>query len=335
MLTVSEAEDSRINRISGVCAGSDDWYQLLNDATRQLMRRGNFWGTVKVMRGCVYDGCLTFPRAVGTVLALNRCGASIPPKNQWYSFNSVLPEHVRHWNNFRTFPCAQDLALVDRGTTPVFNPIPCLNDRYVQIYITDLDDVGKKITIFGIDGNGLEIITTRGDGTIQPGLVMTLAIPFVQTPILIRRIDRVIKDPTSRNVYMYQFDGANKFSLATYEPSETLPEYRTSKIQSSGCGSNCNQWPAQIDAFVKLKFVKVSRPDDLILIDNLDALAIGMQAIKLNDAFDSQNSEVMMSRAVHEMNLDLRDKLPIDEIPVRFEPQGTAHLARQRIGYMQ
>lgn len=332
MLTVAEAEDSRINRISGVCAGSSDWYQLLNDATRQLMRRGNWWGTIKVMQGCIYDGCLTFPRAVGTVLALNRCGSSIPPKNQWFSFNAVLPEHVRHWNACGSFPCAKDLTLVDRGTTSVFNPIPCLNARYVQIYITDLNDVGKTITIFGIDGNGQEIITTRSDGTTQPGLVMTMAIPFVQTPILIRRIDRVIKDPTSHAVYLYQFDGANMFSLAVYEPSETLPEYRTSKIQSSGCANNCNQWPSQIDVFVKLKFIKAARPDDLILINNLDALAMAMQAVKLNDAYDSQGSETMMARAIHEMNLDLRDKLPIDQIPVNFSPQGTAHLSRRKIG---
>jgi hypothetical protein len=84
-----------------------------------------------------------------------------------------------------------------------------------------------------------------------------------------------------------------------------------------------------------LEFVKATRPDDLILIDNLDALALGMQSAKLADAYDSQGAETMMARAVHELNLDLRNKLPIDQIPVRFSPQGTAHLRRQKIGSMQ
>lgn len=331
MLTVNEAMDSRINRISGVCAGSPDWYQLLNDATRQLTRRGNWWGTVKILKGCIYNNCLTWPRTVGTVLALRDCAGSAPPKNSWYEFNAVLPEHVRCWNRFQTFPgCDNRLALVDSNTSPVFNQIPCLNDRYLQFYITQPTDVGKTITVFGIDGNGIEILTTRSDGTIQPGLVLTLAIPFVQTPFLIRRVDRIIKDVTDGPVYGYQFDGTNRFPLATYSPRETLPEYRTDKLTH---GHSC--CPTQIIAFVKLEYIKVFRSDDLIIIDNLDALALGMQAAKLADAYDSQGSETMMGRAVHELNLDLRNKLPIDEIPARFAPQGTAHLRRMKIGSMQ
>jgi hypothetical protein len=84
-----------------------------------------------------------------------------------------------------------------------------------------------------------------------------------------------------------------------------------------------------------LEFVKATRPDDLILIDNLDALALGMQSAKLADAYDSQGAETMMARAVHELNLDLRNKLPIDQIPVRFSPQGTASLRRLKIGSIQ
>jgi hypothetical protein len=152
--------------------------------------------------------------------------------------------------------------------------------------------------------------------------------------MLIRRVDRIIKSPTVKYIWGYQFDGANRYPLAVYQPSETLPEYRTSKILSSGCGTNCNNWPSQIEAFVKLKFIPAKAPDDLILIDNLDALALGMQATKLSDAYASQESEQMMSRAIRDLNLDLRDKLPIDQIPVRFEPFGTASLNRRKIGNM-
>jgi len=314
VLTVNEAMDSRINRISGVCAGSDDWYQILNDATRQLMRRGNWWATLKVLRGCIYNQCIAWPREVGTVLAFDRCGRSSPPKNQWYDFDAVLPEHVHHFNRFNTFTCAHDLALVDRGTSPVFNQIPCLLPRFLRFYITQPTDIGKTITI-------------------QPGLVVSLAIPFVQTTIAFDAVDRVIKSVTDGPVYGYQFDGINQFALATYAPSETLPSYRTSKIEGTGCGTtNCNIWPTQISAFIKLEFVAAKRPDDLILIDNLDALALGMQSVKLGDSYDSQGSEGMMARAVHELNLDLRNKLPIDQTPVRFAPYGTARLERRRVG---
>jgi hypothetical protein len=335
VLTVNQAMTSRINRISGTCAGSDDWYQMLNDATRQLMRRGNWWGTVKRFTGCIYNGCITWPHYVGTVLAINRCGRSAPPKNQWYDFDAVLPEHVRHWNHNQSFLCAHDLALVDHDTSPVFNQIPCNTNRFLQFYITQPTDAGKTITIFGVDGNGLEVLTTRSDGTIQPGIILSLAIPFVQTPILFRRIDRVIKDITDGPVYGYQFDGTNTFPLATYSSGETLPDYRSNKLLTSSCTTtNCQQWPSKISAFVKLEFVEARRPDDLILIDNLDALAVAMQSVKLGDAYDSAGAETMMVRAVHELNIDLRNKLPIDQVPVRVKVFGTADLHKRGIGQL-
>lgn len=334
MLTLGAARNARrLKQISGVCTTSDDFVDMLNDGTEALMERGSWWNTLKVMRGCIYNGCITFPRAVGTVLALNRCGQSVPPKNAWYDFDSVLPEHVHHWNRFGTFPCAHDLALVDRGTSPVFNEIPCLNPRYLRFFITEQSDVGKTITIFGKSG-GIEVLTTRTDGTIQSGLVVTLAIPFVQTSILFDNVDRVIKDPTDGPVYVRQFDGNNFFNMATYAPSETLPDYRTSRIQSSGCTNNCSQWPSQISAFVKLQFIPVVHNDDEILIDNVEALALAIQSIRLGDAYDSSGSETMLSRAVHVLNLQLRNKLPVDQIPVHFDPFGTAKLSRQKIGRM-
>src|SRR5262249_46944155 len=153
------------------------------------------------------------------------------------------------------------------------------NSRYLQFYITEPTDVGKTITVFGKTG-GIEIFTTRSDGTIQPGLVLTLAIPFVQTTILIDNVDRIIKDVTDGPVYGYQWDGANLFPLATYAPSETLPEYRTSRIQTSGCTNNCNVWPSQISAFVKIEFIPVVHDDDEVQIDCIEALALAIQSIK-------------------------------------------------------
>lgn len=335
MLTLGSARTQRrFKQISGVCTTSQDFADILNDSTQALMDRGSWWNTLRVLRGCIYNGCITWPRQVGDVLAMDRCGQSVPPKNQWYDFNSVLPEHVHHWNRFGGFPCARDLALVDRGTTPVFNQIPCGSPRYLQFFITEPSDVGRTITIFGKSG-GIEVITHRSDGTIQPGLVVTLAIPSVTTAITFDVVERVIKDVTNGPVYGYQSSGGSLFPLATYAPSETLPEYRTSSIQHQGCGTNCNHWPSQISAFVKLQFVPVVHDDDEVQIDNIEAQALAMQSIKQSDSYDSANAEAMMARAVHVLNLALRTKLPIDSIPIRFEPQGTAHLYRRKIGLMQ
>lgn len=313
---------------------SQDYLDLVNDGTRELIRRGSWWTTVKTLRGCIYNGCITWPRAVGTPLAFNRCG-SAPVKNLWYQYDAVLPNSFHHWWNNRQFLCAHDLALTDQGTSPVFNQIPCGQNRLLRYYITDPADIGKTITVFGIDGNGQEVIMQRSDGTIQPGEVITLNIPFSQSVNLYRRVDRVIKSPTVRPVYGYQFDDTNLFPLSYYQPAETLPEYRTSRLLMSQCPQqNCDQWPSQISALVKLEFVPVQNDDDHILIDNIDALAMAIQSIKLGDAYDPNGRDRIMANAVRELNLELRTKFPIDQTPVHFKPFGTADLRKSAIGQL-
>lgn len=295
------------------------------------MRRGSWWGCVRRLHGCIYNSCVVWPRTVGTVLALNRCGHSIPPKNYWYGFDSVLPEDVNNHNRFGD-RCWGDVAAVDHGTTPVFNQIPCLNDRYVRFYPSQPTDVGKTITIFGIDTNGQVIRSKRSDGTFQDGIVLVLALPYVQTAFLVRSLGRVIKDPTDGPVHGYQFDGATLYNLASYDSSETLPDYRQSKIVSGCCVTGASGNPSQISALVKLAFVPVVNDDDQVLIDNVDALALAMQSIKESDAYDSEGAEKLMLRAVHVLNLQLRESLPIDSIPTKVSYHGTAHLWKRKIG---
>jgi hypothetical protein len=332
MLTFGDVKSSRVVRVAGVCPESPDFAQITNDVIRELLDRGNWWNTLKIARGCIYNNCITWNRYVGTVEGFNRCG-SAPIKNGWMEFNAVLPEHVNHFNRTGSFLCANDLALVDQGTSPVFNQIPCNQNRFIQFYITQAADVGKTITLFGVDGNGLDIITQRSDGTIQPGVVLSLALPFVQAPMLFRQITRVIKDVTVGPVYGYQFDGTNTFPLAVYAPDETNPDYRTQRLTQGGCvATNCQQFPSKIEAYVKLAFVPVVNDNDLVLIDSLDALALGYQAMKLGDAYDFDGQEKGLRAAVLRLNMQLRNKLPVDATPVRFKPYGTATLERRSIG---
>ncbi len=332
-LTLAQAKNSRLRRISGSCPDSQDFLELLNDGIRMLMKRGNFWGTVKRMSGCVYSDCIVWPRQVQTVLAINKNGNSVPPRNQWYGFSAVLPEDVTNhgiWGD----RCWGDIAARDGDTTSVFNQIPCLNDRYVRFYCMQPTDEGKTITLFGVDSNGQTIRSQRTDGSFQDGVVLTLAIPYVQTTFLVRRVDRILKDTTDGPVHGYQFDGATLYDLAHYDPAETSPAYRTSKIMG-GCNATANGngcCHSQISALVKLAYVPVQYDDDVILIDDLDALAMVMQAINQSDNYDADQFEKMILLAVRELNATLRNVLPIDTTKVSFKPQGTADLRRQSIG---
>lgn len=334
-----------------MCVDSPEFLDLLNDSVRILMDRGNWWNTVQRITFCAWNNCLTFPRQVGTLLALDRCGNTIPPRNHWFSFSDTLATDYGYWNNLGGFGGYSGwpgygfgsnyglATAVDGNTTSVFNQIPCLQARYVRYYPTDIADVGKTITVFGIDGNGQIVRTTRTDGTVQEGEVITLAIPYAQSTTLFRRVDRVIKHITQRPVFGYQFDGGNQYNLSVYQPTETLPEYRYTRVVGGCCaqgnsGQACGCTPKQYSALVKQQFVECVTDDDLVQISNVDALAMTFQGIKAQDSYGPEEAEKFFMQATRQLNLELRNKMPNAQTPATVRYQGGAPLQRRLIGYL-
>lgn len=325
-LLLSQAKQSRLNRISGLCSDSTDFLDLLNDATRQLMRRGNWWGTVAKIRLCVYDGCFALPYYVGTVLATNINGHPTKMSNHWYEFQPVEPYDWccdRKWvSNVR--------ATLD-GTTPVFRNVPCNYAMKIRAYPRLQSDVGKTVTVYGIDSNGWEVRTERADGTFQNGEVLTLGTPYAETHSFFRTVTGIVKDQTNAVVDLYGYSADymdQPLEMAHYQAWETVPSYRHMRI--TGCPQGC--CPSSVTMLIKLEFVPVQNDSDFVLVDNLDALAIAMQAVKQSDAYDHDAAEKALVRAVHELNLDLRNKFPNEVIAVNVSPYGTAALRNHGIG---
>lgn len=342
MLTLGEARASRkMAAASGNCTSSDAFRDYVNEGTETLMRRGNFWGTVQLINACIYNECITWPRYVGTVLATNFCGRNVPVFNNWYQFVPIGPEGLsKHGFGFSKGKCFGNTNVANDGTVPVFNNVPCGKARYIRAYIQYRADIGKKITIFGIDSNGQTIRSRDGSGW-KEGITLTLqnptTSPYTSTPFTVREITRVIKEVTQGPVRLFQYDadGDTLHDCATYEPSETLPDYRHSRVQGFSrlcCGSNCAGGVKSMQGLVKLQFVKAEADTDLVLISNMDALALAIQYARLTDSQDDAGAERKMLRAVHELNLELRDKFPLEQTTISINPFGTALPVRHGLG---
>lgn len=334
-LTFAEAKLSRLNRISGVCSGSPEFADYLNEGTRQLMKRGNWWNTVVKTRICIYSGCITLPRYIETPLSTNICGEVTPIHNHWYQFTGL---DRQDWNPNRTWPST--VAWEQDGTTPVFNNIPCGKAMTISIFPRRQADLGKTITFFGIDQNGQTVRTTWPDGTFQEGevvsLVINAGITDCSTVTRFSQVTRVLKDATEGEVDVYAYDVVNNvlLEMAHYQPSETNPEYvhlRLHGYNAAQCSSCC---PLSVKLISQLRFIPVSNDSDLVLIDDLDALAVAIQSIKHSDAYDHDAAEKAMARAVHELNLYTRKKFPNENIPVSVSVYGSARLSRNGIGSM-
>lgn len=330
LLTFGEFKQGPAVRSSGLCPTSRDFMRYTNDAVRQLLRRGRWWGTIQPMRGCVYSNCVTWPRSVAAVLAIKNGGNRRSEVfNRWFQFlpwDSGLSGEACRWkrDGGRT-------AVFD-STSPVFNPILCGASMFLRVFIDSPADVGKTITFFGIDSNGQTAGMNMPDGTWREGVVLTLANPVVESPIQFRSVSMVLKDATSSTVRVYQWDGSSvnpdssplMLDMARYEPSEKSPDYLVSKVAALCDGT--------VTALVKLGFVPITCDSDLVVIDNEDALACQIQSIRYRESGDSARTAQYEGEAFRELNYQMKERFPDEQFVVDFRPFGADTLARQRIG---
>lgn len=342
-LTFKQLKDGDVPGRIGVCPESDTFRDYTNKATRMLMNRGQFWGTVVKMRLCVYNSCLVWPRIVGTPLAVNINGHPSEVFNHWYEFQPITRADFHYGGGFVLSgnTCVGNLQTINDGVSPVFNPISCNRPMYVRAYPSTLQDVGKKTRIFGIDENGLVIRTQNVDLTWTDGVELTLAMPFISTPFKIREITRITKDETEGTLRYYQYDADNAvlLDLVWYEPDETSPMYRRSRLHKhhgtqGGCcatSQTCGGL-SSVEAMVKLEFVPVKKDSDMVLISNEDALSDMMLAVKYSNAGDAAMAKDFEAKSIHELNLELENKIPQDQTVVTINPFGSALPDRHCIG---
>jgi hypothetical protein len=210
------------------------------------------------------------------------------------------------------------VVLEQDQTLPVFNPIA--QGVAAQILLTpDLTgDAGFGCTVFGSDSTGATVWTTRQDGTKQEGETVTLAATGVYTTNSFTRVDRILKPLTNGPVTAQQLlpDGS-LLPLAHYEPGETSPEYLSTRIR--GLRHNQSIPSQQVVALVKLKYVPAAYDQDIIAIDNRQALKFAVQAMKHNDATQIGQQQQDEAAAIRELNLQLADCFPEDSIPFKYE----------------
>lgn len=332
LATLLEARQSALADIAGACTGSAAFLRLLNDATRRIMRRGDFPGTVVPIHVCTRNGCVVWNRYVGHVRKMNVCSSPITIKNNWWQFaNYDTTNPVGWWNRtcglggngmFGT-GLGEVTATGSLSETPVFQDIQGDN-RTVRVYPLVQADIDREVTIFGIDNNNQVLRTKQPDGTWRDGIVIITANPFGSSNVFVRRIDRVlIEDGIQSTLRMYAYNADTNLleDLAVYEPGETNPAYTKQTLRMPNCCTTtvttgtCNG-TVPITALVKLRFIPVRYDTDTVLIENLDMLKDYMQSLKFREQGDPVNANIYEQSAIREGNLDLWNRDQEDQIPV-------------------
>jgi len=316
--TLNDAMNApELKAVAGVCSGSKDFISLVNQAQRRLLKRGDWFDTEFTLRLCV-SGCnIAWPSFVGAIRALKFGGcfnqqASI--FNQWYSFINPI---AGYWggggNGWGANWPSSNPVIQDINMAPVFNDVTGTTGKLIRYYVVNYEDVGKTITINGTVYGGQPLQELSGGVTVN-GVTLTAAAPYASTSALVTRIDAINRQATTGLAYLYEYDPvANTLrDLAVFQPAETNPRFRRSKILNKPISLNPPDpngicW-TNIDALVKIEFIPVVSVRDYLMIDDFDALKFMFQAINAEEARDYTSSETNITQAIRELNFGLRNK---------------------------
>lgn len=341
-LQVIDARNSgELRKVSGVAASSSQFLDLLNEVERRLIKRGGFYGLEQTMGFCIDSCYITWPKFVGTILGVRfRSGhhnRGALPYNNWWSFTNNWGAWGGHGygsasgDTMMGYGHGHAPAVIeDAGTGCTYNDVTGTTGKYIVYHIVNGADVGKTITLYGRQYGNQPLQQTVG-GMTQMGQTLVASTPAdATTPNLITSIESVVRQPTSGMAYLYELDPATNLlhDLAVYWPHETNPRYRRSRILNHQAHfqntTNPTNTPCSvsIEALVKLQFTPLVSDLDFLLIDDLDAIKLGMQAVKMEEKSDSQGAEIKWVEAIRELNMELRDKFPDVQTSARIHVTG-------------
>lgn len=222
------------SQVLGMPASDPRWLSYLNETLERFVNNALWDRCVQRYRICTSSACVTWPRQFMGLEVIEVCNQPMAVRNQWFEFLENGPglASLKGCSPFATFDRGRGYAMFDDLNVT----------SKIRLYPRFTSDIGKRVTIRGVDQNGQQVIT--GGGTTI-GEVMTLKAPFVDsTTTWMRQVIReVIKEKTAGHVLAYSYDASLPVppsspgaldtpltALADWEPTETLPDYRRSFI---------------------------------------------------------------------------------------------------------
>lgn len=259
---------------------------VINQVIERFLTEGKWRGTTCRARFTVYDGQITLPEILGTVLGwantgLNgTCWGRGAVYSQWYDF--VTHSSIR---------CG--VGMVDIGENwPTFrdSPYETFKIKVVSnnsgetshITLTGLDDYGRKI----YRANGLEGVKLQIRNTPH---TTTQVFSFLHGWIKSFRTRGIVR------IYAVEV-GTNEETLIGYiNPGKLISGYRRYKLTGS-----VNE--TVVECMCKRAYVEAVADNDLLIPSSLVALKFGMKAIQYEDKNDFENGVKAMARAVDHLD---------------------------------
>ena len=291
--TFQDLKDSGASHRINLCPDDTRFMAAANRVVMYLLAYGSWWGTVRRAQFCVDQDCFTLPGCVASLDGVYQCCEARAIHNQWYQF---VP--------------GSD-PVVDGCAPMVYQHIGTLPTSYalctggiIRSFAASTLDIGKKLTFYGHDMSNLWVRSLVG-GIMQDGETVTLGTPWIDTITCFKDVTAVQKELTSERVAVFHHPpGDSTLSpLATYEYWETRPDYQryqllnystagTATCTDGTAGTSCTR--SVIEAMVKLEYQPIRTAKDYLLIGNLAAFELALEALKAKDDGDLVKADMLL-----------------------------------------
>lgn len=259
----------------------DDLFEKIGDAVELLSQKGEIDPLVGYVDLCVSGQCVTLPREVETVLAINLDGHPTIGRNPLFSF------HLNGPGDFHT----RCRSYTDVGQFPTYRDMHCPSQLIA--FLDSEEDNGSELWVFGYDWEN-KPLRSQVNGVWRDGIliptVLGYSLPETGAPV-VARITAIRKARTVGNVRLSSFENSSSTGtlLGIFEPDETTPLYRRIKL------GKCSSW-ARIS--YRKRTAQIFSQHDRILLHSKFALKLAMRAVQAYQDGDIQTALAMEANAV-------------------------------------
>ena len=304
--TLADAAQEIKSVVDGGACTLPTVYTRINQAMRRIMNRPKKPLHIRrLVRFYTYKDTITMPREVDRILHYTMDGVPAPLFSQAYEFVSGGPGELDGCDH-----CIAGKYLEDLGNQfslmfdvpsrsyddtveyekyqPRYNSQKIIAmstaeaDRGVPIYL-----VGRngKNEMLGPSGTGVELKISQWHEGIEGNILYNVGDGIVNILEDVRDITWVRKPTTTGHVSLYTFDTDTfqMYFLAKYMPHEINPRYRRYRITSPDY-----KYGSSIVAWCELGYVPQNHPDDVLIIQNIDALKMMVMALEMETERDFQ-----------------------------------------------
>lgn len=304
-LTVADARAALQKYVSSTSEEDEyaNFLPQLNAARERILGAGKWLGTIrKAAFNASERSYITLPRDAEALLGILVNRGNYALQGMYFEYLVGGPEGIPD-------PPPDNGYLLDLG--PNFCTLVDITTAgTVRLKTTSNEDVGKTITLYGLDEDGNQLYSA--DGTLGETLTLAATNSSVTSTLTFAQLTSVSKPVTVGDVEIYSVVGATETLLSTYQPGEKNPLYRRYQLRQQDADTT-------VVGLVKLKFVPLVSETEPIIPDNLGALKFALTALALEDANDLAGAANHWATCFGLLNTQLKQSRGANRYPINLK----------------